>query len=147
MPLPHDENVDALYSRFKRCLWDFSGAPWTIQRLCELLLEPRKQYSQLHKLVRGLPECVGVCVGVCGARGGGGSHGAAAACCRAGGVLARWPPALHGVRCAPHAQCSCCWLPVLLTCYAPQLLLIRLAYSLPCQLCKIRTRRSRCAHG
>lgn len=25
-------------------------APWTLQRLAELLLEPRKQYSRLHKL-------------------------------------------------------------------------------------------------
>ena len=27
------------------------GPPFTIQRLCELLLEPRKQYSEFDKLV------------------------------------------------------------------------------------------------
>ena len=30
----------------------FPAAPFSYQRLAELLLEPRKQYSQLHKLVR-----------------------------------------------------------------------------------------------
>ena len=31
---------------------DFSeGPPFTIQRICELLLEPRKQYSEFDKLV------------------------------------------------------------------------------------------------
>ena len=27
------------------------GAPFTMQRLCELLLEPQKQYSRFDKLV------------------------------------------------------------------------------------------------
>jgi hypothetical protein len=36
--------------RFKAALARFSAAPWTLQRLCELLLAPRNQYSQLHKV-------------------------------------------------------------------------------------------------
>lgn len=39
--------------RFKTLLLSFGAAPWTLQRLCELVLEPRKQYTQLHK-VRGI---------------------------------------------------------------------------------------------
>ena len=36
--------------RFKTQLSAFNQAPWTLQRLCELVLEPRKQYRLLHKV-------------------------------------------------------------------------------------------------
>lgn len=51
-PLLYDENLPQLLERFKSYLWRFQDAPWTIQRLCELVLEPQKQYTKLHKLVR-----------------------------------------------------------------------------------------------
>lgn len=38
--------------RLHTMLAAFPAAPFSYQRLAELLLEPRKQYSQLHKLVR-----------------------------------------------------------------------------------------------
>eukprot|EP00877_Chromochloris_zofingiensis_P008687 jgi/Chrzof1/4071/Cz13g19050.t1 len=50
-PLLYDENLPQLLERFKSYLWRFQDAPWTIQRLCELVLEPQKQYTKLHKLV------------------------------------------------------------------------------------------------
>jgi hypothetical protein len=39
--------------RFRLLLLQMPGAPWTLQRLAELLLEPRRQYTRLHKLVCG----------------------------------------------------------------------------------------------
>ena len=39
--------------RLKMMLAGFTNAPWTLQRLCEVLLEPRKQYSKLHKVCIG----------------------------------------------------------------------------------------------
>lgn len=69
------------------------GAPWTLQRLCELALEPRKQYSRFEKLVRlhlhYSPPSMHA-----GARGdltGGGRRGGRR---RRGGPAARGPPAL-----------------------------------------------------
>ncbi|WIA30811.1 hypothetical protein OEZ86_000869 [Tetradesmus obliquus] len=53
-PLPDDDSVEALCERFSAMLDDFAGPPWTLQRLCELLLEPRKQYQRLHKLALAL---------------------------------------------------------------------------------------------
>lgn len=53
-PLPHGESVAALCDRLRGYLWEFSAAPWTSQRFCELLLEPRKQYNNLHKLAAAL---------------------------------------------------------------------------------------------
>ena len=38
-------------TRLRAMLTAFPAAPFSYQRLAELLLEPRKQYSQLHKLV------------------------------------------------------------------------------------------------
>lgn len=49
-----DEDLPSTLARFRKILSGFSQAPWTLQRLCELLLEPRKQYQVLRK--------VGVCV-------------------------------------------------------------------------------------
>lgn len=44
------ESLGETLERFKAALARFSAAPWTLQRLCELLLAPRNQYSQLHKV-------------------------------------------------------------------------------------------------
>ena len=39
---------------FKSILSGFRQAPWTIQRLCELILNPRRQYNQIDKLAHAL---------------------------------------------------------------------------------------------
>eukprot|EP00208_Stichococcus_sp_RCC1054_P005948 CAMPEP_0206148544 /NCGR_PEP_ID=MMETSP1473-20131121/36932_1 /ASSEMBLY_ACC=CAM_ASM_001109 /TAXON_ID=1461547 /ORGANISM="Stichococcus sp, Strain RCC1054" /LENGTH=138 /DNA_ID=CAMNT_0053545913 /DNA_START=159 /DNA_END=571 /DNA_ORIENTATION=+ len=36
------------------------GAPWTLQRLCEVVLEPRKQYSRFQKLAQALEKLLRV---------------------------------------------------------------------------------------
>ncbi len=36
--------------RFKTMLSSFAQAPWTLQRLCEIVVEPRHQYQLLHKV-------------------------------------------------------------------------------------------------
>ncbi len=51
-PFP-GEPLPATAERFSRCLSRFSRAPWTLQRLCEVLLAPRNQYRRLHKVRRG----------------------------------------------------------------------------------------------
>ncbi|CAF0719290.1 unnamed protein product [Adineta steineri] len=38
----------------------FENAPFTIQRLCELILSPRAHYRRTDKFVRGLTKCVSV---------------------------------------------------------------------------------------
>jgi PPP4R2 len=50
-PLPSGESVT-----LKCTLGSFQEAPWTLQRLAELLLEPQKQYRKLHKVVRTFPQ-------------------------------------------------------------------------------------------
>lgn len=47
----------SLLGRFRRSLWSFKEAPWTLQRLCELLLEPGRQYNKLGKLVGDAAGC------------------------------------------------------------------------------------------
>lgn len=47
-----DDSVEKLCERFSTLLAAFDGHPWTLQRLCELVLEPQKQYKRLSKLVR-----------------------------------------------------------------------------------------------
>lgn len=37
-----------------------SSAPFTIQRLCELILSPRAHYRRTDKFMRGLNKCVSV---------------------------------------------------------------------------------------
>eukprot|EP00878_Enallax_costatus_P009286 GHUV01009706.1.p1 GENE.GHUV01009706.1~~GHUV01009706.1.p1 ORF type:complete len:316 (+),score=119.92 GHUV01009706.1:236-1183(+) len=49
-----DSDVAATVNRFTGLLGQFQGSPWTLQRLCELILEPRKQYQRLHKLILAL---------------------------------------------------------------------------------------------
>lgn len=52
-PLPGNETPAILRQRLKTQLADQfpTEAPFTIQRLAELLLEPQKHYSRLDKLV------------------------------------------------------------------------------------------------
>lgn len=46
----YGESVPQLLDRFRLQIGTFHAAPWTLQRLVELLLEPQKQYSKLHKV-------------------------------------------------------------------------------------------------
>ncbi|XP_058057917.1 serine/threonine-protein phosphatase 4 regulatory subunit 2 [Anopheles bellator] len=57
--LPPCPNVDPFnYERMKRALLDrldsFNSAPFTVQRICELLTEPRKQYTRIDKFMRAV---------------------------------------------------------------------------------------------
>ncbi|KAK9824484.1 hypothetical protein WJX72_010709 [[Myrmecia] bisecta] len=55
MPLPGGETVAALRKRMRKAVEAFdTEAPFTLQRLAELLLEPHKQYSRLDKLALAL---------------------------------------------------------------------------------------------
>jgi hypothetical protein len=53
-PPPGFESEDAVAPRLHSLLASHAEAPFTLQRLCEVLLEPRKQYNRLDKLVRVL---------------------------------------------------------------------------------------------
>jgi PPP4R2 len=51
--LPGGETAGQLRKRLRLLLESFEdGAPFTVQRLAEVLLEPQKQYTRLDKLVR-----------------------------------------------------------------------------------------------
>lgn len=50
---PGPDNITNTVDRFKALLAAFSDAPWTFQRMCEILLEPKKQYTRLPKVGRG----------------------------------------------------------------------------------------------
>ena len=57
--LPHYPNVDPFnYETMKTALLErlesFSAAPFTVQRICELLTDPRKQYSRIDKFMRAI---------------------------------------------------------------------------------------------
>lgn len=57
--LPQYPNVDPFnYETMKSALLErlelFNAAPFTVQRLCELLTDPRKQYSRIDKYMRAL---------------------------------------------------------------------------------------------
>uniref|UniRef100_A0A182FSB2 Uncharacterized protein n=2 Tax=Anopheles albimanus TaxID=7167 RepID=A0A182FSB2_ANOAL len=57
--LPPCPNVDPFnYERMKRALLErldsFNSAPFTVQRICELLTEPRKQYTRIDKFMRAV---------------------------------------------------------------------------------------------
>ncbi|XP_037724200.1 serine/threonine-protein phosphatase 4 regulatory subunit 2 [Drosophila subpulchrella] len=57
--IPNYPNVDPFnYETMKSSLLErldlFNAAPFTIQRLCELLIDPRKQYSRIDKFMRAL---------------------------------------------------------------------------------------------
>eukprot|EP00803_Ostreobium_quekettii_P003279 evm.model.scf_2717.3 EVM.evm.TU.scf_2717.3 scf_2717:16883-17608(+) len=53
-PLPFGESLDELIARLQACVAAFRHAPFTVQRLCELLLEPHKQYTRLGKVAMAL---------------------------------------------------------------------------------------------
>lgn len=50
-PLPFGETLEGCYEILAGYLDKLAHAPFTIQRLCELVLEPQKQYSRLDKVV------------------------------------------------------------------------------------------------
>lgn len=50
-PLANHESLPDLQKRLQQYLDSFTEAPFTFQRLCELLVEPQKQYAHLHKVV------------------------------------------------------------------------------------------------
>ena len=52
LPLADDNSLADLQSRLHGYVNCFTEAPFTFQRLCELLVEPHKQYTYLHKVVR-----------------------------------------------------------------------------------------------
>ncbi|KAI8465631.1 MAG: PPP4R2-domain-containing protein [Monoraphidium minutum] len=58
------EALDPLIARLRSYLAGFDAAPWTAQRLAELLLEPGKQYRQLHKLALALEKLLLVSSGL-----------------------------------------------------------------------------------
>ena len=47
------------YEIFLFCFF-LKSAPFTIQRLCELILSPRAHYRRTDKFIRGLIKCVSV---------------------------------------------------------------------------------------
>lgn len=49
-PARPGESLQQTISRFRHCLSRFTDAPWTMQRLCEVLLAPQMQYTKLHKV-------------------------------------------------------------------------------------------------
>ncbi len=51
-PMPGGGSAEGVQAGLHSLLDGFAEAPFTLQRLCEVLLEPRKQYSRLDKLVR-----------------------------------------------------------------------------------------------
>ena len=57
-PPANDESLPALTARLSGAVEAFAEAPFTLQRLAEVLLEPGKQYSRLDKLVRNTGEQV-----------------------------------------------------------------------------------------
>lgn len=57
--IPHYPNVDPFnFEIMKKMLIErmesFPSAPFTVQRICELLTEPRKQYSRIDKFLRAI---------------------------------------------------------------------------------------------
>ncbi|KAF5828134.1 PPP4R2-domain-containing protein [Dunaliella salina] len=57
-PVIGDESLPEALSRFRTLLHGFTKAPWTIQRLCEVLLNPTRQYRKLHKLALAIEKCL-----------------------------------------------------------------------------------------
>lgn len=61
--LPPCPNVDAFnYENLKAVLLErldlFNAAPFTVQRLCELLTNPKKHYCRLDKFMRALEKTI-----------------------------------------------------------------------------------------
>lgn len=63
LDIPHCPNVDPFnYDTMKNSLLEkidsFSSAPFTVQRICELLTAPRKQYNRIDKFMRAIEKNV-----------------------------------------------------------------------------------------
>lgn len=61
--MPQCPNVDAFnYENLKTALLEridlFHAAPFTVQRLCELLTNPKKHYCRLDKFMRALEKTI-----------------------------------------------------------------------------------------
>ncbi|GAB6021196.1 Serine/threonine-protein phosphatase 4 regulatory subunit 2 [Chamberlinius hualienensis] len=57
--MPYSQNVEKfsfedMHSKLLNTLEEFSGAPFTIQRLCELVVHPDKHYKRVDKFLRAL---------------------------------------------------------------------------------------------
>lgn len=53
-PMPQGGSLDEARTEMHKLLSEFTRAPFTIQRLSEILLEPQKQYKRLDKLMLAL---------------------------------------------------------------------------------------------
>lgn len=49
-----EASTKALYGRIN----DMQVEPFTLQRLCELLVEPKKYYSRMNTFIRALEKCL-----------------------------------------------------------------------------------------
>ncbi|KRX88504.1 Serine/threonine-protein phosphatase 4 regulatory subunit 2, partial [Trichinella pseudospiralis] len=52
------EQLNAYRRRIVQRMQDFDGVPFTIQRICELLLNPARNYKRVDKFLRALEKCV-----------------------------------------------------------------------------------------
>eukprot|EP00887_Chlorella_sp_A99_P006236 scaffold3.g6236.t1 len=59
-PIPGYGGADALHTRLHALIDSHAAAPFTVQRLCEVLLEPRKQYRRLDKAGLALEKLLNV---------------------------------------------------------------------------------------
>lgn len=57
-PLPHNESLEDCIKRLSAGLNSLQAAPFTIQRIAELLLEPRKHYSRLVKIASAFEKVI-----------------------------------------------------------------------------------------
>eukprot|EP00210_Caulerpa_lentillifera_P005438 g5200.t1 len=63
-PLPQNESLDECISRYSKALHVFQDAPFTIQRIAELVLEPKKHYSRLQKIAGAFEKLIFVTTSV-----------------------------------------------------------------------------------
>lgn len=59
-PMPGGEPVETAAAALHSMINAFHSAPFTLQRLCEVLLEPRKQYNRVDKLLLALERLLSV---------------------------------------------------------------------------------------
>ncbi|XP_045165464.2 serine/threonine-protein phosphatase 4 regulatory subunit 2-B-like [Mercenaria mercenaria] len=59
-PFPNVENTkfNEMRQRIIDALQKFNGAPFTVQRICELVTQPKKHYTQCDKFLRGIEKNV-----------------------------------------------------------------------------------------
>uniref|UniRef100_A0A8C6MZP0 Serine/threonine-protein phosphatase 4 regulatory subunit 2 n=1 Tax=Mus spicilegus TaxID=10103 RepID=A0A8C6MZP0_MUSSI len=57
--------LDQFLERILKIVTGFNGIPFTIQRLCELLTDPRRNYTGTDKFLRGVEKNVMVVSCVC----------------------------------------------------------------------------------